>query len=68
VFPPVNEIMPPSNQNQTKQVPVTEIETKIKREREMEKALKDPTVRYFMDKFKAQILSIEPIKRTKDKE
>ncbi len=39
-----------------------------KREKEMEKALKDPTVQYFMDTFKAQILSVEPIKRAKNKE
>ena len=36
-----------------------------KREKEMELALKDPSVQAFMDTFKAQILSIEPIKRTK---
>ncbi len=36
-----------------------------KRDREVEKALKDPTVQYFMDTFKAQILSVEPVKRTK---
>jgi DNA polymerase-3 subunit gamma/tau len=36
-----------------------------RREKEMELALKDPSVQAFMDTFKAQILSIEPIKRTK---
>ena len=36
-----------------------------KREKDMELALKDPTVQTFMDTFKAQILSLEPIKRTK---
>jgi len=65
---PLNEITPPSNQNEERQITVAEIETKIKREREMEKALKDPTVRYFMDKFKAQVLSIKPIKRIKKDE
>jgi len=35
------------------------------REKEMELALKDPTVQTFMDTFKAQILSLEPIKRRK---
>lgn len=39
-----------------------------KREKEVEKALKDPAVQYFMDTFKAHILSVEPIKRTKSKE
>ncbi len=41
------------------------VEDESKREREMEKALKDPTVQYFMDTFKAQILKVDPIKRTK---
>jgi len=68
VSPVINEEIPPANKNQSNQMPLAEIETKIKREREMEKALKDPTVRYFMDKFKAQVLSIEAIKRTKDRE
>lgn len=44
------------------------VEEEGKREREVEKALKDPTVQNFMDIFKAQILSVEPIKRAKDKE
>ena len=44
------------------------IEEEGKREKEVEKALKDPTVQCFMDTFKAQILSVEPIKRAKDKE
>ena len=34
-----------------------------KREKEIEAALKDPTVQAFMDTFKARILSVEPIKR-----
>jgi DNA polymerase-3 subunit gamma/tau len=36
--------------------------------REMETALKDPTVQYFMNTFKAQVLSANPIKSPKDKE
>ena len=44
------------------------VEEEGKREKEVEKALKDPTVQNFMDMFKAQILSVEPIKRAKDKE
>lgn len=39
-----------------------------KGERETETALKDPTVQAFMDTFRAQILSIEPTKRTKERE
>lgn len=41
------------------------VEDEGKRATEVEKALKDPTVQYFMDTFKAQILSVEPVKRTK---
>ncbi|MFQ6082353.1 MAG: DNA polymerase III subunit gamma/tau [Candidatus Aminicenantia bacterium] len=38
-----------------------EINEKIDKEYEL--ALKDPTVKYFMDLFKAQIISVEPIKK-----
>ena len=41
------------------------VEDEGKREKEVERALKDPTVQYFMDTFKAQILSVEPVKRAK---
>jgi len=44
------------------------IEEGRKREKEIETALKDPNVQYFMDLFKAQVLSVEPIKRAKDKD
>jgi hypothetical protein len=36
--------------------------------KEMETALKDPTVQYFMNTFKAQVLSADPVKSAKDKE
>ncbi|MEW5901727.1 MAG: hypothetical protein AB1715_09725, partial [Acidobacteriota bacterium] len=39
-----------------------------KREKETEVALKDPAVQAFMDSFKATILSIEPVKRPKERE
>jgi DNA polymerase-3 subunit gamma/tau len=39
-----------------------------RREKETEVALKDPSVQAFMNKFRAQILSVEPIKRTKERE
>jgi DNA polymerase III gamma/tau subunit len=39
-----------------------------KRDKELETALKDPTVQTFMDTFKAQVLSVEPIKRAKERE
>ena len=34
-----------------------------KKEREIDKALKDPAVKSFMDTFKAQVMSAEPIKK-----
>ncbi len=39
-----------------------------KRDKELEMALKDPTVQAFMDTFKAQVLSVEPVKRSLDRE
>jgi len=39
-----------------------------KKEKEIESALKDPSVQSFIEKFKAQVLSVKPIKRTKDRE
>ena len=42
------------------------VESGDKREKEVEAALKDPNVQYFMDLFKAQVLSVEPIKRAKE--
>ncbi|MFB0565344.1 MAG: DNA polymerase III subunit gamma/tau [Candidatus Aminicenantaceae bacterium] len=44
------------------------VEGSGKREKEIEAALKDPNVQYFMDLFKAQVISVEPIKRAKDRE
>ena len=38
-----------------------------KKEREIDKALKDPAVKSFMDTFKAQILSAEPVKKSEKK-
>jgi DNA polymerase-3 subunit gamma/tau len=34
--------------------------------RELETAMKDPTVKFFMDKFKAQVLSADPIQSSRD--
>ena len=36
--------------------------------REVETALKDPTVQYFMNTFKAQVLSADPVKSAKDRD
>ncbi len=44
------------------------VEGGSRREKEVEAALKDPNVQYFMDLFKAQVLSVEPIKKVKDRE
>jgi len=44
------------------------VEGSSRREKEVEAALKDPNVQYFMDLFKAQVLSVEPIKKVKDRE
>ncbi len=35
--------------------------------KEMESALKDPAVQYFMDTFKAQVISVDPIKKVPKK-
>jgi DNA polymerase-3 subunit gamma/tau len=43
-------------------------EDKGKRERELDIALKDPSVKSFMDTFKARVLSVKPIERTEKKE
>ena len=40
----------------------------IRREKETDIALKDPSVQAFMDIFKATILSVEPLKGTKERE
>jgi DNA polymerase-3 subunit gamma/tau len=41
---------------------------KGKRERELDMALKDPSVKSFMNTFKARVLSVKPIERTEKKE
>ena len=43
-------------------------EEKGKRERELDIALKDPSVKSFMDTFKARVLSVKPIERAEKKE
>jgi len=43
-------------------------EEKGKREREIEMALKDPSVQSFMNTFKARVLSVKPVERTEKKE
>jgi len=43
-------------------------EEKSKREREIETALKDPSIQSFMDTFNARVLSVEPVKGTNKKD
>jgi DNA polymerase III subunit gamma/tau len=38
------------------------------KDRETEAALKDPTVRFFMNTFKAQVLSVDPVKKAPDRQ
>jgi DNA polymerase III subunit gamma/tau len=40
----------------------------VPKENGMESALKDPTVRYFMNTFKAQVLSVDPVKKEPGRE
>ncbi|KKL59818.1 hypothetical protein LCGC14_2211500, partial [marine sediment metagenome] len=55
-----------SNQKINEMTPNKFEEDKGKKEREIEAAMKDPSVQSFMDKFKAQVLSIKPIKKAED--
>jgi len=48
-----------------KEAPSEKAAKSKKQEREVDIALKDPTVKNFMDTFKAQILSVEQIRKTK---
>jgi DNA polymerase-3 subunit gamma/tau len=48
-----------------KEIPTETPEKGTKQEREVDIAMKDPTVKNFMDTFKAQILSVEQIKKSK---
>jgi DNA polymerase III subunit gamma/tau len=44
------------------------VSREMRREKETDVALKDPSVQTFMDAFKATILSVEPLKGTKERE
>ena len=46
----------------------TALPRETRREKETDVALKDPSVQAFMDTFKATILSVEPLKGTKERE
>ncbi|MGB2844351.1 MAG: DNA polymerase III subunit gamma/tau [Candidatus Aminicenantaceae bacterium] len=64
------ENLPPEAHNQKINEIISEDtgEEKSKREREIETALKDPSIQSFMDTFKAKVLSVEPIKGTNKKD
>ncbi len=49
-------------------LPAPSGEDKGKRERELDIALKDPSVKSFMSTFKARVLSVKPIERAEKKE
>ena len=55
----------PIKKESEKEEPSEKTDKGKKQEREVDIAMKDPTVKNFMDTFKAQILSVEQIKKTK---
>lgn len=62
---PPRQEQKPIKKEVEKEAPSTKSEKSKKEEKEADIALKDPTVKNFMDTFKAQILSVEQIKKTK---
>ena len=56
------------NQKMSEDVSKEIVKQSSKKEREIEDALKDPSVQSFMNKFNARVLSIKPIKRGEEKE
>jgi hypothetical protein len=57
-----------NDQKMSEDVPKEIIKQSSRKEREIEDALKDPSVQSFMNTFNARVLSIKPIKRGEDKE
>ncbi|MFC2158172.1 DNA polymerase III subunit gamma/tau [Acidobacteriota bacterium] len=62
---PLKDRIKPNSETKKQEPPLAFGERK--KEREIDKALKDPTVKSFMDTFKAQILSAEPVKKSEKK-
>jgi len=62
---PIQEEPAPQKKEVKKETLVKKMDKSKKQEREADIALKDPTVKNFMDTFKAQIISVEQIKKTK---
>lgn len=64
--PQKEESKPPESEMKEPLSPEIEKE-KGKRGREIEMAMKDPSVKSFMDTFKARVLSVKPVERTEKK-
>jgi DNA polymerase-3 subunit gamma/tau len=62
---PVKKEPVPVKKEPQKEAPPEKSDRSKKQEREIDIAMKDPTVKNFMDTFKAQILSVEQIKKSK---
>jgi len=56
---------PPSPKPSSSETSNQNVPTARKKNKELEKALEDPSVKSFMDSFKAQVLSVEQIKKGK---
>ena len=62
---PIKTETAPIKKELKKEAPSKKVDLSKKQEREIDIAMKDPTVKNFMDTFKAQILSVEQIKKAK---
>lgn len=62
---PAKKEQVPVKEELEKEAPREKVDKSKKQEREIDIAMKDPTVKNFMDTFKAQILSVEQIQKTK---
>jgi DNA polymerase-3 subunit gamma/tau len=56
------ELPPPVPENSQEKIEIQKSETAPK---DVDFATKDPTVKYFLDTFKAQVLTVEPLKKGK---
>jgi DNA polymerase-3 subunit gamma/tau len=62
---PIKTETAPIKKELKRETPTKKKDLSKKQEREIDIAMKDPTVKNFMDTFKAQILSVEQIKKAK---
>ena len=56
----------PRGDLEKQEAPQKDVPHSGKRMKEMDKAVKDPTVKVFMDTFKARVLSVESLSRGED--